>query len=71
MAANDERRPMRTRVTEDSRAAWQVFARVNGVSVNNLIEALGPALSELERLPSWLRAAIEDARRIDADRRDR
>lgn len=59
---------MPVRLTDDSREAWRLFARENGVTVTSLLETLGPRLNEAPRVPGLVHDAIEAARELDAER---
>lgn len=62
---------MPVRLTDESRDAWKLFARAHGVTVTSLIETLGLALSETNRMPGVVADAIEAARVLDGERRGR
>lgn len=57
------------RLTEASGRAWDKVATTEGVTMTALLEALGRALESGAWKPS--RRVIEEARRIDAERRSR
>lgn len=62
-------------VEERTYESWRLWARSRGVSVTGLVEALGHELGRHDepenKLPPWLRRALDEARKIDHDRRRR
>lgn len=64
---------MTVSISNDAREGWHDFARSQGVSVTALAEAIGFAFTalDMDRIPARLRAAVEEARAIDAERRSR
>lgn len=67
-----KRRNLHVRVTDESFDGWTAFANRHGVSLAALVEAMGVQLGETldpESEPGW--KMVEQARRIDAERRSR
>ena len=67
-----DRPVLRGAVDEDTLDRWRTFADVHGLDISSLLEAIGRALPRPgERLPGWLQAAVSEARRVRAERKDR
>jgi hypothetical protein len=70
------RRQLNVGLSEEARRAWQRVAVAHHVTLTALLEALAAELDgldepPLDELPPYLRAAVERARVIDAERRRR
>lgn len=61
------------RISDESHDGWRAYSLANGVSIAALVEAAGPIYAEMADKPPEhrRRRLLEDARRIDGERRRR
>lgn len=72
--ADDQRRTINCRVSEQSYTMWRSMCTEHGVSMTALLEAIPPALAERadpDTLHDLKVEIVEQARRIDQQRRRR
>lgn len=67
-----DRSKLRGNVDEDTLDRWRAFADEYGLDMSWLLEAMGRKLPQPgERLPTWFREVVAEARRVRAQRRNR
>ncbi len=71
MAQRTGRREIYAYLSDTAHEGWRDFAAEQGVSVSAILESLAPELVRLEDDRSVLDTVVDDARRIDAERRRR
>lgn len=70
----EPRRQIHGYISKEAREGWYGFAEDNYVNVTALLEAMGLRLAEhreIERLPTWLRELVHEAKKVAGARSSR